>query len=293
MDHYDETVRDYWHLYSDGKRADIPFLTDEDKIFCRNSVAICAWRQSVTILVVTVNDTHFHLIGSGSEERMQLFRDGLFLRLKSYYAKGGKEGQTGAGLFLALDPILTRKELMQKFMYVYRNCLDFFPMMPGDYPWGAGSIYFSQQGRGVGTVLSDIPVRWQRKLFRTSQKLPQDWRCDENGSLMPDCFVDYGQVERLFGSVKAFIAFLFVRKEDEVAMKQQIGRRYLEYRTLEELRSMGEKLSRSRFNRGLRNALPAERLKIAGILLREKKAAKTEGLAKALYLKKEDLDRFL
>ena len=293
MDNFSETVRDYWHLYSDGKRADIPFLTDEDKVYCRNAVAICAWRQGITILVVTVNDTHFHLIGFGAEERMEQYRRSLVFRLKTYFAKSGKTAQTGSGLFLACDPIRTRKELMQKFMYVYRNCLDFFPMMPGDYPWGAGSIYFSEAGRGKGTVLSGIPVRWQRKLFRTTQKLPQDWRCDEGGALMPDCFVDYRHVERLFGSVKAFIAFLYVRKEDEAAMKQQMGKQYLAYRTLEEIRSYGEKLSGRYLKKGLRSTLPAERLKIAGILLRERKATKSEGLARALYLKKEDLDRLL
>lgn len=54
-------VDGYWHVYSDGKRADIPFLTDEDKIFARNSVAICAYQSGVTVLVVTVNDTHLHV----------------------------------------------------------------------------------------------------------------------------------------------------------------------------------------------------------------------------------------
>lgn len=27
----DDKVKGYWHVYSDGKRADIPFSTDEDK----------------------------------------------------------------------------------------------------------------------------------------------------------------------------------------------------------------------------------------------------------------------
>ena len=72
-----------------------------------------------------------------------------------------------------------------------------------------------------------------------------------------------------------------------------MGKQYLAYRTLEEIRSYGEKLSGRFFKKGLRSTLPAERLKIAGILLRERKATKSEGLARALYLKKEDLDRLL
>ncbi len=78
MDNFSEIVRDYWHLYSDGKRADIPFLTDEDKVYCRNAVAICAWRQGITILVVTVNDTHFHLIGLGRKNGWSSIVEDLF-----------------------------------------------------------------------------------------------------------------------------------------------------------------------------------------------------------------------
>ena len=38
----DEGIKDIWHVYSDGTRADIPFNTEEDKLFAWNSVAVCA-----------------------------------------------------------------------------------------------------------------------------------------------------------------------------------------------------------------------------------------------------------
>ena len=45
---------------------------------------------------------------------------------------------------------------------------------------------------------------------------------DEDGRLLPESFVDYEAVERFFRSPRAFIAFLYVRKEDEAAIKQEI-----------------------------------------------------------------------
>jgi len=59
---FDESVHDYWHVYSDGKRADIPFATDEDKIAAMNSIAICACRSSMEVICQEVNDTHLHCI---------------------------------------------------------------------------------------------------------------------------------------------------------------------------------------------------------------------------------------
>ena len=293
MDTLLDRLQDYWHVYSDGKRADIPFLSEEDKVLCWNSICLCSWRFRVTILVATVNDTHLHLIAHGTEKRMERFVRGLRFRLKSYFSRNGKEDQAGEGILFACDPITMRKELMQKFMYVYRNCLDFFPFLPGDYAWGSGYIYFSRVDRGRGTPLSDLPARTQRMMLRTGIKLPQDWRCDPNGRIVPDCFIDYQTVERLFGSVKAFIAFLFVRKEDEAAIKQEIGRRYLEYRTLEDLRAQGNRYARQFCGKRLPDAPFKTRLRIASLLIKNRHAGKSESLAKALYLKKEDLDRLL
>ena len=52
----DEVVENMWHVYSDGTRADIPFNTDEDKLYAWNSVAICAEIAGVQVWVSTSSD---------------------------------------------------------------------------------------------------------------------------------------------------------------------------------------------------------------------------------------------
>lgn len=66
----DEVVEDMWHVYSDGTRADIPFNTDEDKLYAWNSVAVCAEIAGVRVWVSTVNDTHLHTVVKGVEVRV-------------------------------------------------------------------------------------------------------------------------------------------------------------------------------------------------------------------------------
>ena len=293
MEWLDEAVKDYWHVYSDGKRTDIPFLTDEDKIYARNSVAICAFQCGVTVLAVTINDTHLHAMVRAPEERAGRFKESLRNRLYSYHKKGGHPERIGKGLFLACEPVSTRTELKKKIIYVLRNCLDFFPLMPGDYPWGSGNIYFARSGTGLGRPLKDYSKREQIIILRTNTLLPQHWRIDEKGSITPDSFIDYRHVESIFVTVRAFIAFLFVRKEDEEAMKREANRAYLEYRKMEDLRQTGNRLSKNYCKHNIRTAPLEVRLKVASRMIHERLAGKSESLAKALYLRKEDLDRLV
>ena len=290
----DEPVDGYWHIYSDGKRADIPFLTDEDKIFARNSVAICAFQNGVSVLVVTINETHLHvLIYTLKEERALRFRDRLRYRIIKYHKTNGHADRIGEGLFLACDPIPTKQKVKQKFMYVFRNCLDFFPRLPGDYPWGSGNIYFARPEVERGRRLDYYSFREQIRILHTNTILPQDWKIDERGSITPASFVDYQHVERMFSSARAFIAFLFVRKEDEEEMKRETNRVYLEFRKMEELREAGNTMSLRYCGHVLHGAPIEIRLKVASRMIKKRMAGKTESLAKALYLKKEDLDRLL
>ena len=132
----EERVRDIWHVFSDGVRADIPFLKLEDRVFAWNSVPICAVRSGVKIWVETVNDTHLHVLLQGEEEPVQKFRDLLVMRLSSYLRKLGRDDK----IYMAMDPVKTRTEALTKFMYVYRNCMDFYRKLPGEYAWGSGNI---------------------------------------------------------------------------------------------------------------------------------------------------------
>ena len=272
-----------WHVYSDGTRADIPFDTDEDKVYAWNSIAISAKIAGVRVLVATVNDTHLHSLVLGEEERAERFRRVQQQRLSAHYQD----------IFLACDLVPTREEALSKFMYVYRNCLDFYQKLPGEYPWGSGHIYFSEKKHfNQGHLIGEISLREQQRMFNTREPLPGGWRYDTAGRILPESFIDYEYAEGLFRSVRAFIAFQYVRKEDEAKMKQDIHRSYLESRTIQDLRRIGNRHSRNYCGRSLAKASLQIRLKVATRMLRDGDSGRSPTLAKALYLKPDDL-RFL
>ena len=269
-----------WHIYSDGTRTDIPFYTDEDKVYAWNSIAISAVIAGVRVLVATVNDTHLHTLATGEEDKAERFRRVLQQRLSNHYQN----------IYLACDGVPTREEALTKFMYVYRNCLDFYQKLPGEYPWGSGHIYFSEKKLfHRGRRIDALSLREQYRMFNTRERLPAEWSYDADGRILPESFIDYEFVEELFRSVRAFIAFQYVRKEDEAAMKQEIHRHYLESRTIQDLRRIGNRHSKSFCGRSLAKASLQIRLKVATRMLRKGQSGRSPTLAKALYLQPDDL----
>ena len=76
-------------------------------------------------------------------------------------------------------------------------------------------------------------------------------------------------------------------------MKQEVSRNYLDQRGMEDLRGKGNKIAHNYCGMGLLKAPFEVRLKVAGKMIRDGLCGKSETLAKALYLKREDLDRLL
>ncbi|MBO4476499.1 MAG: hypothetical protein J5737_07250 [Bacteroidales bacterium] len=282
-----------FHVYSDGKRADIPFGTDVLKIYAMNSIAIVACIAGVRVLCLIVGDTHLHVVIYGTRKSAEVFRVLLKSRIARHYTINGMSDLLGDGFFLVCDPIQNREETMAKIIYTLRNSLDFSRQMPWEYRWGVGNLYFTQHLNVYGNRIGDLSYRKLCRLFHTEVKIPKEWLYDDSGMIMPASYVDYEFVERLFGSPRAFIAFLYVRKEDEQKMKEQLNARYLEERSIEDLRKIANKLCISTFGRVLRNTTIKNRIKVAAAMLNNHTATKSESLAKAVFLNMEDLTRLL
>ena len=271
-----------WHIFSNGTRADIPFNTDADKTFAWNSVALCAHGSNVVVLVATVNDTHLHTLVTGDAESAECDRVLLQTRLQRFFPEDN--------ISLACEIVEGREKILSKFMYVYRNCLDFYRKLPGEYPWGSGNIYFSEKRHFYeGERIGLLPVRMQREVFKTKKDLPDEWMLDKAGRILPESFIDYASVEQMFGSVRAFIAFLYVRKEDEARMKQEVRHVYLEQRKIQDLRRIANTYCKNLCGHSLKTSPLEVRLKAATRMLKEGLSGRTPSLAKALFLTPDDL----
>ena len=138
-----------------------------------------------------------------------------------------------------------------------------------------------------------MSLREQYRLFRTREHLPEDWRADMDGRILPESFIDYEAVEEFFVSVKTFIAFQYIRKDKEAELKKEIHRHYLESRSIQDLRRIGNDICTELFGKTLSKVTLEPRLKVASRMIREGISGRTASLAKALFLQPEDLHLFV
>ena len=278
-------VQDCYHICSDGTRVSVLFELPKDKAFAMNLMAVLAHRYHLRVFCPVVMDTHFHLAAQGRAEDVESFKVQMKRLLTLYFNSTGRDYLLEDGLWIDYEPIHDDIELMQKIIYVFRNPVDAgYPYLPDDYPWGVGRLFFHQVPKTAGKRIGDLTVRQKRELFRTRMDIPDDWQLDENGMILPRCFVDVDEVHRLFGSPRRFIAFLFVRKKDLAEQEARDARIFLEKRGDAELHAEADAESQRQFGRRITKLTQAERIQVAKILWQDRRTLSRKQLARAVRM---------
>ena len=217
-------VDGFAHIYSDGTNVSSLFRSREDFIYGMNAMAVTAYCSGISILTMQLMETHFHLIAKGSPWDCDAFVRSITAKLMMYLTKSGRRFAVKGQLNVSNDLISTERELMSKFMYVYRNAANAgFPYAPWEYEWGAGNIYFVNHSlkAGMGRRVDELTCDDRRKMLRTKTPLPGGWRCDDEGLLLPHCYMDWKTAEALFRTVRTFLAFMGQRKDVEADIDRQ------------------------------------------------------------------------
>jgi len=232
----DRPVDGYAHIYSDGTNVSLLFDSREDYIFGMNVLAVTAFQCGVTILVMQVMGTHFHLVARGRPQDCDRFARSVGVKLEFFLTRTERRNTVKGKIRVSNDPIFTENELKTKFMYVYRNAIAAgYPLAPWAYEWGPGNIYFVDHNLwiGRGKRIGEYPVLTRRSMFHTLTALPPEWRCDEEGKLLPHSYVDWKSVEALFRSPRAFLAFLSQKKDVEAAIDSECASNVMVYKASE------------------------------------------------------------
>lgn len=143
----------FWHLYTDGKKMQDMFLTDEIFELAETLLAVsCCRHPKVKVVTFELMTNHLHLIASGQRaECLNLFND-YKTRLQRVLKK--------AGIIIKWDsfeaeiiPIETLKALRNEIIYVNRNAFVANQNhTPSNYLWGGGYAYFCPLIKHIETL---------------------------------------------------------------------------------------------------------------------------------------------
>ncbi len=280
----------YAHIYSNGHTVLNLFDTDEDYVFGMNLLPITAYSCGVTLLMIQLMGTHFHIIANGHPEdcarMLALIGSSLMRRL----SKTGRKGFAAKGLDVSIDEIATEGELKNKIIYVYRNSIVAgYPLAPWQYVWGPGDILFvdhklaSEKGQRLG----DLTTRKAAELFHTRVKLPPDWRHDGR-IILPHSYLDWQYVEDLFGNIRSFLAFLHQKKDLETQIDRESSTSLKKCMSENKLKMEALELCRSMFGRKNISASDMdERLAIAQKLWGDRRTYSITQLSRVTLLDRE------
>lgn len=289
----DKTINDCSHIYSDGRNVSALFESDADKIEGLNLIAVTALETDVIILMDVVMTTHFHGIAAGRDENRWRFKKGMERKLETRRCRLGLKTQ----IRVSKDDISTENELKDKIMYDYRNPIAAgYGRMPWHYVGGVGDIFFSNHKARIasGSPIKDMRVTDRRAMFHTKTMLPPGWTYWSNGLIVPDCYIDWQRLERLFPSPKAVLAFMYQSKEKEAAEDALCAREIILDMSEKELRHEAKCLSLSLFGKDYVSRLSdQERITVARQMWASRKTYSISALSRATHLDKQLLQTIL
>lgn len=208
----------FYHLFSDGALTPQFITGDGDFRVAFNLVGVCAANADVIVLSYSVEDTHLHSLLYGKKDDCVEFKT-LYEDSWAHHVGGVRGTRKGADLELELILVDSKEYLMNVGAYtIYQAKKDGKQVMPYDYRWGTGSMYFRSKGHtslwltdDAGrqcTVLriGDLSERARMRMLCTRLPVPDSWRVS-GGILLPDNYIDVHLFEQIYMTANCFRVF--------------------------------------------------------------------------------------
>lgn len=268
--------QEYYHACSEGLEKSLIFNNKEEYITGMNHVPICLQKFEVVIICFCLMGNHFHFILRGSMQECLGFAN-EFKRMCSMMIKRSQNGSKSMkDVEIQVKRIHDRTYLENAIAYVLRNpMVAGYRMLPHNYPWGSGDAYFRRDYAPVGKRVDSMSARDAMKLLKSKAKLPGDYIIDNTGMVSPLCYVDYKDVEKVFGHPSRFLGALSAKKEAEFEIFLGIAERYTP--DMEELKASVRELIELEFGVKAVSQLSMEqRIRLCGLMRRNFRASRKQ-----------------
>lgn len=208
-------MKNFYHVFSKGDNARNLVICRNDFSFIFNRIAVCSFLSDVDILAFSIEETHLHFLICCSADQCKMFCDRMESCIKLHICRNRKS-LDGVKFKLKSEMIEDKNYLMSVAGYVtVQATKDGKGIMPYDYIWGTGSMYFRRQEHvpiwETANNGQRLPVKefrsltWREKhaICGSAKELPPWWRIC-NGLILPDNYVDVKAFENIFGSANSF-----------------------------------------------------------------------------------------
>lgn len=224
----------YYHLCSDGALTPHFLLGEEDFRMAFNLVGACAANCEINLLAFSLEDTHLHALSFGTKTACLQF-SAMFGESWAHHVGRTRGTRKKADIELDVIPVDSEDYLMGVGTYVIvQPTKDGKKVMPYDYRWGTGSMYFRGSGhRSIWTVdvaggrlptvrAGDLSRHQTKELLGTRRPVPDEWQLC-GGLLLPDNYIDVARFESIYRTANCFRVFLSSNRSRDQAIQERIA----------------------------------------------------------------------
>lgn len=223
----------YYHLCADGLDARNFILDKRDFSAAMNIVALCAANTDVVVVVFTIEDTHPHFLLYGTSDECVEFKL-MFETVYRHYAASTRAEGAAFKLNIELYAVDDERYLMNVSAYIVSQpTKDGKDIMPFDYRWGSGSMYF-RRGYHIPLWLFDdegiihspihfgnLSVDRKREITHSrTYTVPGNWQV-AGDIILPSNYVDVPRFESIFRTPNCYRVYMSgSRKQDEEILER-------------------------------------------------------------------------
>ena len=213
--------KQYYHICADGEDTRHFITGKKDFIAAINIVALCAANSDVCVVAYSLEDTHPHFLLFGSLEACSRFVT-LFECVYRHYAADTRKDGPKLVLHCELYPIGDDEDYLRNVAVytIFQPTKDGKRIMPYDYCWGTGSLYFrtgfytpvwlfDEQGTLCQPIrFGDLSVQSRREMIHSrTLTIPGSWWIC-NGIVLPTNYVDIPRFESIYQTHNCYRVYL-------------------------------------------------------------------------------------
>lgn len=194
-----------YHLCLSGG-DEVLFRDEEDYIRGNNCLCLAAHKTGSTLLAYSEMSNHAHI--GVRTEAPELFMKAFWYPYNRYFnRKYSRSGRLGEEIFFSLE-IEGLYHLLTAIAYILRNPLHHgVAATPFGYRYSSISALFRRElGRFEKPIL--MPEQNQRRYIPNRERLPEGFRMDVSGLILPESVIDVADVEHQFSTARTFLYYM-------------------------------------------------------------------------------------
>ena len=229
----EDTTPGFYHVYANGEDAREFVTCEEDYRFQFNLVGVCAYNSEVEVLAFSIEDSHPHFFLFSTWDKCMKFKS-LYKNATMHHIADTRGGLDGVFFDCEIDRLEDIDHIMSVGTYVITQpTKDGKRVMPYDYRWGTGSMYFRPQNHvpiwlESGTEIkkavpiSSLSFSVRQKIRGSRMQIPDEWLVSD-GIILPDNYVYVGMFESLYKTHNCFRTFLTRGKAKDTPILERMA----------------------------------------------------------------------